>query len=155
MTKTATTAKRKNKTSKAEQIRKLLAQGKLTPKQIAEKVGAPPPYVYQLRTKMRDAAGLAAISDKQVMPVTTSTQGGITQLPKPNSITHIPTLTEEVNRVSLRVNPEQLYTPTKPPEQPRIVLNREAVYGTPQIQVEIERPSFVQRVKDRIRSWLW
>ena len=57
MTKT-TTAKRKSQTSKAEQIRKLLAQGKLTPKQIADKVGAPPPYVYQLRTKMREAAGL-------------------------------------------------------------------------------------------------
>ena len=151
MTKTATTAKRKNKTSKAEQIRKLLAQGKLTPKQIAEKVGAPPPYVYQLRTKMRDAAGLAAISDKQVMPVTTPTQGGITQLPKPNSITHIPTLTEEVKTLR-NVHFDKPQFTTTPMHVP---LNREAVYGTPQVQVEIERPSFVQRVKDRIRSWLW
>lgn len=149
MTKTATTTKRKAKTTKAEQIRKLLAQGKLTPKQIADKVGAPPPYVYQLRTKMRDAAGLATIAE-QVMPVTTPTQGGITQLPKPNSITHVPTLTEEVNRVTLRANPEQ-FAPTKP----YVPMNREAVYGKPQVQVEIERPSFVQRVKDRIRSWLW
>lgn len=148
MTKTATTTKRKNKVSKAEQIRKLLAQGKLTPKQIADKVGAPPPYVYQLRTKMREAAGLATIAEKEVMPVTTPL-GGITQLPKP---THVPTLTEEVNRASItvRVSPEQL-TPTKP----YVPMNREAVYAVPHVQVEIERPSFVQRVKDRIRSWLW
>ena len=101
MTKTTTTAKRKTKTSKAEQIRKLLAQGKLTPKQIADKVGAPPPYVYQLRTKMREAAGLATIAEKEVMPVTTSTKGGITDLPKP---THVPTLTEEVQRVNVARN---------------------------------------------------
>lgn len=154
MTKT-TTAKRKTKTSKAEQIRKLLAQGKLTPKQIADKVGAPPPYVYQLRTKMREAAGLATIAEKEVMPVTTSTKGGITELPKP---THVPTLTEEVQRVNvarnidnhttitLRAKPEQFTSPMHVP------LNRQAVYAVP---VEIERPSFVQRVKDRIRSWLW
>ena len=155
MTKT-TTAKRKSKTSKAEQIRKLLAQGKLTPKQIADKVGAPPPYVYQLRTKMREAAGLATIAEKEVMPVTTTTKGGITELPKP---THVPTLTEEVQRVNvarnpafeqptitLRAKPEQFVSPMHVP------LNREAVFSVP---VEIERPSFVQRVKDRIRSWLW
>lgn len=150
MTKTATTTKRKPKTTKAEQIRKLLAQGKLTPKQIADKVGAPPPYVYQLRTKMRDAAGLATIAE-QVMPVTTPTQGGITQLPKPNSITHVPTLTQEVKTLR-NVDFDKPQFTTSPMHIP---LNREAVYGKPQVQVEIERPSFVQRVKDRIRSWLW
>ena len=146
MTKTATT--RKAKTSKAEQIRKLLAQGKLTPKQSADKVGAPPPYVYQLRTKMREAAGLTTIAKKEVMPVTAPTKGGITELA--SAPTHVPTVTQEVERVNTLRNPA-----FNNPSPMHIPLNREAVYGKPQVQVEIERPSFVQRVKDRIRSWLW
>jgi hypothetical protein len=56
-----------NTQSKAAQIRKLLAQGKLTPKEIAEKVGAPLPYVYVVRSKMRaQEGGLPAVAETKI-----------------------------------------------------------------------------------------
>jgi len=67
---TATKKTRKpNAQSKAAQIRKLFAQGKLTPKQIGDKVGAPMPYVYVVRSKMKaEAGGLPAVAETK-MPV--------------------------------------------------------------------------------------
>ena len=70
--KTATTkadkpSKPKPKTSKAFQIRRLIEHGKLTPKQIAEKVGAPLPYVYVVRSKMRTQdGGLPAVAETKI-----------------------------------------------------------------------------------------
>jgi len=53
--------------SKASQIRKLFEQGKLTPKQIGAKVGAPMPYVYVVRSKMKaEAGGLPAVAEKKI-----------------------------------------------------------------------------------------
>jgi hypothetical protein len=56
-----------NSQSKAAQIRKLAAQGKLTPKQIAEKLDAPLPYVYVVRSKMKaEARGLPAVAETKI-----------------------------------------------------------------------------------------
>jgi hypothetical protein len=65
---TATKKTRKaNTQSKAAQIRKLFAQGKLTPKQIGEKVNAPMPYVYVVRSKMKaEAGGLPAVAETKI-----------------------------------------------------------------------------------------
>ena len=114
MTKTAT--KRKlNPKSKAAQIRKLFEQGKLTPKQIGEKVGAPMPYVYVVRSKMKaEAGGLPSVSTKSPMPV----PGGI----------------QEVASEAEAQKPK--FSPALTPA--RVVL---------------DQPSFVERVKERIRAW--
>jgi hypothetical protein len=56
-----------NANSKAAQIRKLFAKGKLTPKQIAEKLDAPLPYVYVVRSKMKaEAGGLPAVAETKI-----------------------------------------------------------------------------------------
>jgi hypothetical protein len=56
-----------NADSKAAQIRKLFVKGKLTPKQIAEKLNAPLPYVYVVRSKMRaEERGLPAIAETKI-----------------------------------------------------------------------------------------
>lgn len=132
---TATKKTRKPRTvSKAAQIRKLITQGKLTPKQIAEKVGAPPPYVYVIRSKMKaEAGGLPAVAEKKI-PV----PGGI----------------QEVSSEA------QARVPN--PHQPLIMVTPEAeqfkhVQSPALAPVKITmlaQPTFFERVKERIRAWL-
>lgn len=56
--------------SKAAQIRALSKDGKLTPKQIARMVGAPPAYVYVLRSRMKAKGGIPrAVPPTSPMPV--------------------------------------------------------------------------------------
>lgn len=64
-----------NAQSKAAQIRKLFTQGKLTPKQIGDRVDAPMPYVYVVRSKMKaEAGGLPAVAGAKI-PVSGGIQG--------------------------------------------------------------------------------
>ena len=115
--------------SKAMQIRKLFAQGKLTPKQIGEKVGAPMPYVYVVRSKMKaEAGGLPAVSTKSPIPVT----GGIQDVagePQPSVAINLPAA-EQFKHV---------YTPSP-------ALSR--------AYVTLEKPPLMERIRERIRAWL-
>jgi hypothetical protein len=120
-------------TSKAAMIRKLVAQGKLTPKQIAEKTDAPLPYVYVVRSKMKaEAGGLPAVAETKI-PVL----GGIQEVASEAELRkaqamQVPTLT-----ASLWDNHYQYGTPTPAPAP-----------------VVIEKPTFFQRVKNTVRAWL-
>ena len=111
------------------QIRKLFAQGKLTPKQIGEKVGAPMPYVYVVRSKMKaEAGGLPAVSTKSPRPVT----GGIQDVasePQPSVAINLPAA-EQFKHV---------YTPSP-------ALSR--------AYVTLEKPPLMERIRERIRAWL-
>jgi hypothetical protein len=126
---TATKKTRKpNAQSKAAQIRKLFAQGKLTPKQIGDKVGAPMPYVYVVRSKMKaEAGGLPAVAETK-MPVL----GGIQDI---------------------RDQPQIAINPTTLPIHARDDRYR---YGSPALapaHVVIEQPTFIERVKNTVRAW--
>ena len=119
-----------NAQSKAAQIRKLFAQGKLTPKQIGEKVGAPMPYVYVVRSKMKaEAGGLPAVAETK-MPVL----GGIQEV---------------ANESELRK--QAAMQASIPAFQPSYR------YGSPALapaHVVIEKPTFFERVKNTVRAWL-
>lgn len=132
MTDQVTAPKKTRKTkvkSKAMQIRKLFAQGKLTPKQIGEKVGAPMPYVYVVRSKMKaEAGGLPAVSTKSPIPVT----GGIQDVAsesQPSVAINLPAA-EQFKHV---------YTPSP-------ALSR--------AYVTLEKPPLMERIRERIRAWL-
>ena len=129
---TATKKTRKaNTQSKAAQIRKLFAQGKLTPKQIGEKVKAPMPYVYVVRSKMKaEAGGLPAVADTK-MPVL----GGIQDIRDQPQI-----VTKNVLEWRSLKNNSDAYR-----------------YGSPALapaHVVIEKPTFFERVKNTVRAWL-
>ena len=132
---TATKKTRKaNTQSKAAQIRKLFAQGKLTPKQIGEKVKAPMPYVYVVRSKMKaEAGGLPAVADTK-MPVL----GGIQDIR---------------DQPQIAINPTTLAMTAPAP-----AYNSDAYrYGSPALapaHVVIEKPTFFERVKNTVRAWL-
>lgn len=118
--------------SKAAHIRRLCEQGKLTPKQIAEKVGVPVSYVYVLRSKMKaEAGGLPAVLVKPPMPV----PGGI----------------QEVATQAEAVRPMQ-------PHQPQIAVRvEEAAHFRHVYQpspVVIHRQPLWDRIKERVRAWL-
>jgi hypothetical protein len=123
-----------NTQSKAAQIRKLFAQGKLTPKQIGEKVNAPMPYVYVVRSKMKaEAGGLPAVAETKI-PVL----GGIQDIR---------------DQPQIAINPTTLAmtapTPTEWHDHYR--------YGSPALapaHVVIEKPTFFERVKNTVRAWL-
>jgi hypothetical protein len=119
-----------NAQSKAAQIRKLFAQGKLTPKQIGEKTGAPMPYVYVVRSKMKaEAGGLPAVAETK-MPVL----GGIQEV---------------ANESELRK--QAAMQASIPALQPSYR------YGSPALapaHVVIEKPTFFERVKNTVRAWL-
>jgi hypothetical protein len=124
-----------NTQSKAAQIRKLFAQGKLTPKQIGDKVGAPMPYVYVVRSKMKaEAGGLPAVAETK-MPVL----GGIQDIRDQPQIA--------INPTTLAMQaPVPAYEP-----------NRAYRYGSPALapaHVVIEKPTFFERVKNTVRAWL-
>jgi len=112
------------------QIRKLFAQGKLTPKQIGEKTGAPMPYVYVVRSKMKaEAGGLPAVAETK-MPVL----GGIQEV---------------ANESELRK--QAAMQASIPALQPSYR------YGSPALapaHVVIEKPTFFERVKNTVRAWL-
>jgi len=111
--------------SKAAMIRKLVAQGKLTPKQIAEKTGAPLPYVYVVRSKMKaEAGGLPAVAETKI-PVS----GGIQEV---------------ASEAELRHHPEFLKFPPFSYGSPALA----------PAHVVIEKPTFFQRVKNTVRAWL-
>ena len=132
---TATKKPRKLKVqSKAAQIRKLFEQGKLTPKQIGAKVGAPMPYVYVVRSKMKaEAGGLPAVAEKKI-PVL----GGIQEVANENE--------------ARKPMPEQIaVNPTLMPFPTPIPMYRSAPAPT---QALLAQPTFFERVKERIRAWL-
>jgi hypothetical protein len=119
--------------SKAAQIRKLFEQGKLTPKQIGAKVGAPMPYVYVVRSKMKaEAGGLPAVAEKKI-PVL----GGIQEVANENEARKMPE--------QIAVNPTLMPFPTPIP------MYRSAPAPT---QALLAQPTFFERVKERIRAWL-
>ena len=121
-----------NTQSKAAQIRKLFAQGKLTPKQIGDKVGAPMPYVYVVRSKMKaEAGGLPAVAEKKI-PVL----GGIQEVANEHAAMTAPILLVPPREERFRANPSQ-FSPALAPAR-----------------VVIEQPSFFERVKNTVRAWL-
>ena len=91
--------------SMAAQIRMLVTRDKLTPKQIAFKLGAPLPYVYVVRSKMRaEARGLPAVAEIK-MPVL----GGIQDIhdqPTPPQIAVNPTEAQRLLDESVLMLPE-------------------------------------------------
>jgi len=125
-----------NTQSKAAQIRKLFAQGKLTPKEIGAKVKAPMPYVYVVRSKMKaEAGGLPAVAETKI-PVL----GGIQDIRDQPQIAINPTT----------LQPVQVSIPAYEP-------NRAYRYGSPALapaHVVIEKPTFIERVKNTVRAWL-
>jgi hypothetical protein len=131
-----------NAQSKAVQIRKLVVQGKLTPKQIGEKVGAPLAYVYVVRSKMRAQereAGLPAVAEKKI-PVL----GGIQEVASEAELrkaqaTQAPILLipPREERYRFHANPSQ-FSPEPAPMQITMV----------------EPPTFFERVKNTVRAWL-
>lgn len=128
---TEKTAIKKPRTkSKAAQIRKLLEQGKLTPKQIAEKVGAPQPYVYVIRSKMRESTGLPSVAEKKI-PVL----GGIREVASEAEAKAHPTQPSRIDEI--------MQSRTLPTQSPALV----------PMHVMVEQPTFVERVKERIRAW--
>jgi len=123
-----------NTQSKAAQIRKLFAQGKLTPKQIGEKVGVPTPYVYVVRSKMKaEAGGLPAVSTKSLIPVA----GGIQEVASEAELRKPPTPT-------IAVRPEEVEQ-FKHVQSPAV---------RPMQITMVAPPTFFGRVKERIRAWL-
>ena len=130
---TATKKTRKLKVqSKAAQIRKLFEQGKLTPKQIGAKVGAPMPYVYVVRSKMKaEAGGLPAVAEKKI-PVL----GGIQEVANENEA-------RKPMPEQIAINPEaQQFQHV---QSPALV---------PMQITMVAQPTFFERVKERIRAWL-
>jgi hypothetical protein len=137
MTENVTAPKKTRKPkSKAAQIRKLFEQGKLTPKEVGAKTGAPMPYVYVVRSKMKaEAGGLPAVSTKSPIPVT----GGIQEVasesaarepqPQPSVAINLPAA-EQFKHV---------YTPSP-------ALGR--------AYVTLEKPPLMERIRERIRAWL-
>jgi hypothetical protein len=132
---TATKKPRKaNPNSKAMRIRKLADAGKLTPKQIAEKLDVPVQYVYVVRSKMKaQAGGLPAVSTKSPIPVS----GGIQAVAQEAAVRP--------------VAPEDFKTPNWKP----------IAYSTPRMSpalrpahVTLEKPTFIERIKERVRAWL-
>ena len=123
-----------NPQSKAAQIRKLFAQGKLTPKQIGEKVNAPMPYVYVVRSKMKaEAGGLPAVAETKI-PVS----GGIQEVASE----------AELRKAQAMTTPFPAYRPTE---------DERYRYGSPALapaHVVIEKPTFFERVKNKVRAWL-
>lgn len=110
--------------SRAARIRKLYEQGKMTPKQIAEKVGVPVSYVYVIRSKMKaEGGGLPAVLAKSPMPV----PGGIQE-------------------IAVRVEEAQPY-------QHIYIPNTRVSPALRPAHVVIERPPLWERIKERIRSW--
>jgi hypothetical protein len=72
------TNKKPQAQSMAAQIRNLVTQDKLNPKQIAYKLGAPLPYVYVVRSKMRaEARALPEIPVLAVNPTTLAMQAPV------------------------------------------------------------------------------
>lgn len=128
-----TATKKPRAKSKAAQIRKLLEQGKLTPKQIAEKVGAPQPYVYVIRAKMRDA-GLPTVAEKK-MPVL----GGIQEVSSESQAKHAQVMQQPT--IAVRAEQAEQF---KQVHSPALVPAR----------VVLDQPTFFERVKERIRAWL-
>ena len=117
--------------SKAAQIRKLFEQGKLTPKQIGAKVGAPMPYVYVVRSKMKaEAGGLPAVAEKKI-PVL----GGIQEVANEHEA-------RKPMPEQIAINPEAYQF--KHMQSPALV----------PMQVMVAQPTFFERVKERIRAWL-
>lgn len=134
-TATKKTSKPRTK-SKASQIRKLFEQGKLTPKQIGEKVGAPMPYVYVVRSKMKaEAGGLPAVSTKSPMPV----PGGIQEVATEAQAKHAQAMQQPIIAVRAE-QAEQFKHLHTPPTAP--------------VQAVLPQPTFFERVKERIRAWL-
>ena len=134
---TATKKPRKaNKQSKAAQIRKLFAQGKLTPKEIGAKVGAPMPYVYVVRSKMKaEAGGLPAVAETKMLVL-----GGIQEVANENEARVAPATQPSVAiNVSAAEQFKQVYTPS-PALAPAYVA--------------FEKPSFFQRLKNTVRAWV-
>lgn len=138
---TATKKPRKPRTvSKAAQIRKLITQGKLTPKQIAEKVGAPPPYVYVIRSKMKaEAGGLPAVAEKKI-PVF----GGIQEVANEHEAKHAQAMQQPLMAVRAEQAEQfkHLHTPATSPALAPVKITM------------LEQPTFFERVKERIRAWL-
>jgi hypothetical protein len=130
-----TATKKPRAKSKAAQIRKLIEQGKLTPKQIAEKVGAPQPYVYVIRAKMRDA-GLPTVAEKK-MPVL----GGIREVSSEAQAKHAQVMQQPT--IAVRAEEAEPFKHVHTPS-PALVPAR----------VVLEQPTFLERVKERIRAWL-
>lgn len=141
MTDKVTAPKKTRKTkgkSKAAQIRKLFEQGKLTPKEIGAKVGAPMPYVYVVRSKMKaEAGGLPAISTKSPMPVL----GGIQEVASESAVRDVqPQAQPSVAiNVSAAEQFKQVYTPSP---------------ALARAYVTLEKPPLMVRIKERIRAWL-
>lgn len=122
--------------SKAAQIRRLCEQGKMTPKQIAEKVGVPPSYVYVLRSKMKaEGGGLPAVSTRSPMPV----PGGIQEVATETQAARAPAMQQPI----MVVRPEEA-APYRHIHNPATVPAR----------VVLDQPTFFERVKERIRAWL-
>jgi hypothetical protein len=123
--------------SKAAQIRKLFEQGKLTPKEIGAKTGAPMPYVYVVRSKMKaEAGGLPAISTKSPIPVT----GGIQEVASESAVRETQATQPSVAiNVSASEQFKQVYTPSP---------------ALARAYVTLEKPPLMERIKERIRAWL-
>ena len=136
-----TATKKPRAKSKAAQIRKLLEQGKLTPKQIAEKVGAPQPYVYVIRAKMRDA-GLPTVAIKP--------------MPVPGGIREVMSETEarkERMREMPFMEPPKIAVPAVEEVMQQPVKSSSPALAPVKITM-LNQPTFFERVKERIRAWL-
>jgi hypothetical protein len=117
--------------SKASQIRKLFEQGKLTPKQIGAKVGAPMPYVYVVRSKMKaEAGGLPAVAEKKI-PVL----GGIQEVANEREARVAPAMQAPIPAYGFHADASR--SPALAPAH-----------------VVIEQPSFFQRLKNTLRAWV-
>lgn len=124
--------------SKNARIRKLVVQGKLTPKQVAEKVGVPVSYVYVVRSKLKaELGGLPAVATRSRMPVPGGIQEVATQAeamrPAPTPQPQIAVRVEQASQF------KHVHTPS-PAMRPAHVV--------------IERPPMWERIKERIRVWL-
>ena len=129
-----------NTQSKAAQIRKLFEQGKLTPKQIGAKVGAPMPYVYVVRSKMKaEAGGLPAVAEKKI-PVL----GGIQEVASE----------AELRRAQAMQAPTLLVPPREERYDPARNTYRHGSPALAPAHVVIEQPTFFERVKNTVRAWL-
>lgn len=123
--------------SKAEQIRKLFAQGKLTPKEVGAKTGAPMPYVYVVRSKMKaEAGGLPAVSTKSPIPVT----GGIQEVAS-ETVARETQVTQPSVAINLPAAEQfkHVYTPSP---------------ALARAYVTLEKPPLMERIRERIRAWL-
>lgn len=129
-----TATKKPRAKSKAAQIRKLLEQGKLTPKQIAEKVGAPPPYVYVIRSKMREA-GLPTVAEKKI-PVL----GGIQEVRSEHEARVAPVMQQPI--MVVRAEEADQFKQVQSPALAPVKITM------------LTQPTFFERVKERVRAWL-